>query len=362
MMDEKWLNQVYFENDVRSYLLFVFIILAGIIFKRFVSFYLSGLIYQLIRKYVSGVEVTQLRELLRKPFSLFILLISVYIACKQLHYPESWHLPSEEKFGIRFFIWRTFQLSIIVSITLIILRLIDFFGLVLAHRIGIQNTDSDEKLIPFIKEAIKIIVVTLSFFIILGSIFDVNVASLIAGLGIGGIALALAAKETIENLLASFTIFLDKPFASGDLVKIGPVKGTVEAIGFRSTQIRSIDRTLYTVPNKKMIDSEVENISQRNMIRANFSTIIRYETPTEKIEKLRKEILIFLALQDYVSKDSPPFIHIENFSDFGIELKFVAFIETLDFSVFMQKREIIYLKILDVAHHEDIKLGVREKP
>jgi MscS family membrane protein len=362
MMDEKWLNQVFFENDVRSYLHFIVIILAGLVFRRFVSFYLSGLIYQLIKKYVSSVEVKQLRDLLRKPFSLFILLISVYIACKQLHYPESWHLPSEEIFGIRFCIWRTFQLSIIVSITWIILKLIDFFGIVLAHKVGIQNTDSDEKLIPFIKEAIKIIVVILSFFIILGSIFEVNVASLIAGLGIGGIALALAAKETIENLLASFTIFLDKPFSSGDLVKIGNVKGTVESIGFRSTQIRSIDRTIYTVPNKKMIDSEVENISQRNMIRANFSTLIRYETPTEKIEKLRKEILTFLALQDYVSKDNPPIIHLENFSDLGIEMKFVIFIETLDFGIFMQKREIIYLKILEVAHYEEIKLGVREKP
>lgn len=362
MMDEKWLNQVYFENDVRSYLLFVVIILAGLIFKRFVSFYLSGLIYQLIKKYVAGVDVKQLRELLRKPFSLFILLISFYIACKQLHYPESWHLPSEEKFGIRFFIWRTFQLSIIVSITWIVLKLIDFFGVVLAYRVGIQNTDSDEKLIPFIKEAIKMIVAILSFFIILGAIFEVNVASLIAGLGIGGIALALAAKETIENLLASFTIFLDKPFASGDLVKIGSVKGTVESIGFRSTQIRTFDRTLYTIPNKKMVDSEVENISQRNMIRANFTALIRFETPVEKIEKLRKEILAFLTLQDDVSKDNPPLIHIENFSNFGIEMKFVVFIETLDFSVFMQKREIIYLKILDVAQQEEIKLGVRETP
>lgn len=361
-MNQNWLNQVYFENDVKSYLLFLVILLAGFILKRFVSFYLSGLIYQFIKKQVGGVDVKMLRDLLRKPFGLFIVLISLYIACKQLHYPESWHLPSEEKFGIRFFIWRTFQLSIIVSVTYIVLRLIDFFGMVLAYRIGLHPSDKDEKLIPFVREAIKIIVVIFSFFIILGTIFEVNVASLIAGLGIGGIALALAAKETIENLLASFTIFLDKPFSTGDLVKVGTAKGTVEKIGFRSTQIRSLDRTLYTIPNKKMIDTDVENISQRNMIRANFKVLIRFETPTAKIAAFRSEILAYLEHQEYVSKDASPTIHIENFSDVGVEMNFVVFMDTLDANFFMEKREIIFLKILDIAHQKEIKMGVRDTP
>ncbi|MBK9638216.1 MAG: mechanosensitive ion channel family protein [Bacteroidetes bacterium] len=289
-----------------------------------------------------------------------LLLLSVYLACKQLHYPESWHLPSEEKFGIRLIIWRAFQLSIFISITWIVLRCIDFFGIVLAHRVGIQDSKNDNKLIPFMREAIKIIVIILSFFVILGTIFEVNVASLIAGLGIGGFALVLAAKESIENLLASFTIFLDKPFSTGDLVKAGSVKGAVEKIGFRSTQIRTLDRTIFSIPNKKMIDSDVENVSQRNMIRASFTLLIRFDTPTIKIEKFKQEILSLLRNLDYVSNTTPPYIHIENFSIQGIEMKFIFFIESIDFTYFSEKREFIFLKILDTAQQEEIKLGIRD--
>ncbi|MFN0188630.1 MAG: mechanosensitive ion channel family protein [Bacteroidia bacterium] len=359
-MEENWLNQVYFENDVRSYLLFFTIILSGIILKRFVSFHLSGLFYRAIKKRVAGVDVKMLRHLLRKPFGLFVVLLSAYLACKQLHYPESWHLPSEEKFGIRLIIWRSFQLSLFISITWIVLRCIDFFGMVLAHRVGIDDSKNDNKLIPFIREAIKIVVIILSFFIILGTIFEVNVASLIAGLGIGGLAFALAAKESIENLLASFTIFLDKPFSTGDLVKVGTVKGSVEKIGFRSTQIRTLDRTIFSIPNKKMIDSDVENVSQRNMIRANFTILIRFETPTSKIEKFRQEIQSFLENLDYISTTTPPYIRLEDFTTNGIEMKIIFFIESIDFTYFSEKREFIFLKILDAAQQEEIKLGIRD--
>ncbi|MBK7682007.1 MAG: mechanosensitive ion channel [Bacteroidetes bacterium] len=358
-MDENWLNQVYFENDVRSYLLFFTIILAGIILKRFVSFHLSGLFYRAIKKRVAGVDVKMLRHLLRKPFGLFVILLSVYLACKQLHYPESWHLPSEEKFGIRLIIWRTFQLSIFISITWIVLRFIDFFGIVLAHRVGIQESQSDNKIIPFMREAIKIIVIILSFFMILGTIFEVNVASLIAGLGIGGIALALAAKESIENLLASFTIFLDKPFSTGDLVKAGSVKGSVEKIGFRSTQIRTLDRTIFSVPNKKMIDSDVENVSQRNMIRASFTALIRFDTPISKLKNSDKKLIPSFKIL-IMFPTTPPYIHIENFTIQGVEMKFIYFIESIDFTYFSEKREFIFLKILDTAQQEEIKLGIRD--
>jgi len=361
-MDQEWLNNLYFENEVRQYLLFLGIILAGLLFKRIVSYQFSGLLYRFVKRYVAGAEVRQLQDLLHKPFSLFIVLISFYIACKQLHYPESWHLPTEENFGIRFFIWRTFQLSIIISISWIILRWIDFFGIVLAYRIGLRQEDSDEKLVPFIREALKILVVILTLFFCLGAVFEVNVASLIAGLGIGGIALALAAKETLENLMASFTIFLDKPFATGDLVKVGQVKGSVEKIGFRSTQIRTFDRTVFSVPNKKMIDVELENISLRNMIRAKFTVLIKFETPVDKIENFRVEALNFMKGQEYLSKENGPIVHIENMSDFGIEMQFVFFVETVDFAYFMEKREIVFLKIIDIAQKENIKLGSREIP
>src|SRR6185295_11619359 len=106
---------------------------------------------------------------------------------------------------------------------------------------------------------------------------------LIAGLGIGGLALALAAKETIENLFASFTIFLDKPFTIGDLVQVGSVTGKVESIGFRSTRIRTAEKSFVTVPNKKMVDVELENQSERFERRAYFTIGLTYATSNEEM-------------------------------------------------------------------------------
>lgn len=353
------MNQTFFENSLEDLLWFAGILLAGLTLKRFVSNHFSVLLYRFIKKHTSGVEVKELQTLIRKPFSLFILLVSTYIACKQIHWPVSWRLPSEENFGLRFIIWKTFQLSIIMSLTWILTRLTDFFGIVLTHRARQTSTFSDDQLVSFIKEAIKIILLTFGFFISLGVVFDVNVASLIAGLGIGGIAIALAAKETLENLIGSFTIFLDKPFTQGDIVKAGTVHGKVEKIGFRSTQIRTLDKTIVIVPNKKMIDTDVENISMRNMIKAMFNLTVRFDTPLNKIELFKAEIIQVLKLKEMVCKDPAPTIRLDKISENGIELQFLYFINTTDVNVFTEEREMIFLEILKFAQSKDIRFDTK---
>lgn len=360
-MNTPWLQQTFLENTVQSYLVFGGIILAGLLFKRFVSNHLAGLIYRVIKKSTAGVDVSELRELLRKPFGLFVVLISFYIACLQLHWPASWHLSTEENFGIRFVIWKAFQFSIIISLTWILMRGIDFFGIVLMQRASKTTSRTDDQLVPFIKESIKFIVIILSFFIALGIVFHVNVASLIAGLGIGGIAIALAAKDTLENLLGSFAIFLDKPFSLGDIVKVGSVQGKVERIGFRSTQVRTLEKTLITVPNKKMIDAELENISQRNMIRAVFPLQVRLETPVDKIEQLRDELRDYLIQHPHVIKDPAPTIKIDKITDAGVELQLLFFIDTIDVDFYTSKKEDILLEILRKARALDIRFDTKNQ-
>lgn len=354
-----WLQQTFLENRIQDYLWFAGIILTGFLFKRYVSNYTSGIIYRFVKRHAGGVDVEELRNLLRKPFGLFVLLISIYLACLQLHWPESWHLSNEEHFGIRFLVWKLFQTGIIVSVTWIILRLADFFGLVLLHRASLTPSKADDQLVPFIKESIKFIFIALSFFISLGIIFQVNVASLIAGLGIGGIAIALAAKDTLENLLGSFTIFLDKPFTLGDLVKVGSVHGRVEKIGFRSTQIRTLEKTLVSVPNKKMIDAELENISMRQMIRALFPLLIRFETPVMKIEEFKVKSIELLNNRAEISQDPAPAVRIDKITESGIELQFFFFLRTTDMDVFAQQRDQILMAVLKLAQELDIRFDTR---
>ena len=358
-MDTGFLQQKILDNTVADVLTAAGILLTGLTLKRFVSNRLAGLLYSFIGRYTRGVDVSELRELLRKPFGVFLVLISIYLACLQLHYPPAWHLPSENEMGLRLLVWKGFQLSVFISLTWILLRLVDFLGIVLMHRSKHVTSKTDEQLIPFIRESMKLLVLSLSFFIYLGAVFHVNVASLIAGLGIGGIAIALAAKDTLENLLGSFTIFLDKPFTLGDLVKVGSTQGRVEKIGFRSTQLRTLEKTLISVPNKKMIDAELENISLRNMIRAAFPLTVRFDVPVTAIENFKSEAYRLLNHDTEIAGEPSPGIRIDRITENGIELSLSFFILTTDIEFFLEKKGKILLQLLVLAHRHGVRFDTR---
>lgn len=360
-MNTDWLQEKILDNSWENILLFVCILVAGLALKRFVANQLSNLLYSIIRRNVEGVRVDELRNLLKKPSGLLILLVTVYLAAKQLHYPSQWALPDENTFGLRMVIWRLFQISIHASITWMVLRIVDFFGLVLLSRAKQTVSTADDQLIPFVKDSLKFVVVLFSIFIALGSILEVNVASLIAGLGIGGIAIALAAKDTIENLLGSFTIFLDKPFAVGDQVRVGSSFGKVERIGFRSTQIRTQEKTLITVPNKKMIDMEVENISQRLMIRAAYPIILHHSAGATRTQELCLALQAYLKKREDVAGDPAPVVRLERLGENGIELHCHYFILSQDHDQFAAIRAEVLLHTLKTSQELGIQLDTKSQ-
>ena len=358
-MNTDWIHQSFLDNNMDHWLMAAGIIVGGLIFKRFVSHQLSGFIYRFIKKRSEGVQVNELRVLLRKPVGFFILVVSLYFAAMQLHFPAEWHLTSKEEFGILFVINKLFLMALFYSITWILLRLVDFFALILQQRALATETMVDDQLVPFIKESLKFVVMIVSFFVMLGSVFHVNVASLIAGLGIGGLALALAAKDTLENLLGSFTIFLDKPFTLGDVVKVGNVQGKIEKIGFRSTLIRTMEKTLVKVPNKRMIDADLENISLRDMIRASFYLTLKSHTTRAQIEDFIKEGTAIFKQHPEIAHDPEPFIRLDKITDIGFDLQVQFFIKTTDADYFQLQRQDILLSIIDLAHQKDIRFDAR---
>jgi MscS family membrane protein len=236
----------------------------------------------------------------------------------------------------------------VVTVTWIILRVIDFFGLVLSHRAAANESKTDDQIVPFIKDAAKVLISIFSLFFILGAIFQLNVASLIAGLGIGGLAVALAAKESLENLLGSFTIFLDKPFTVGDLIKVGSLEGTVEKIGFRSTRIRTAEKSYVTVPNKKMVDSELDNLSMRMQRLVKFNMALSYGTKTEQVKKILHDIKTYLDNNSIIIKDET-IIRLHNFNETGINILVSYFVDTLEYKVYLNVREEINFKIMEIV-------------
>lgn len=356
MLDSAFFDQVFWGNTVKAYCLFGGILLFGLIFKRIVSKLLSKLLFKLFKSFSQQSHDEAFVALLVKPIETFILLTTLYLSINQLKHPLEvaiFHyskLVGKTKEAIPVSIGdcidRIFLFMIILSIFWIILRIIDFISHVLLFKASLTHNKSDDQLVPFLKELFKTLVIFIGFFTLLGFVFEVNVLTLITGLGIGGIAIALAAKESLENLIGSFTIFLDKPFVVGDLVKVDGVEGTVEKVGFRSTRIRTSEKTMATIPNRGMIDGVLENLSLRDSRKVNFIIGLTYETTAESVRKIITEIEAYINQREGTIDVHASF---KSFGDSGLNIEVSYFVTNLNFNEFLDIRQEINLEIMDIV-------------
>jgi MscS family membrane protein len=300
-----WLDFEIGENSIGEYLTFVLILLGVLFLKRFISVLVSRLIYKIIRKKPELSAVRTFESLLTKPLEWLITLLVLYFSISQLDIPTAWNLDSVEKPGLLRLLSKMFELTLIGAFTFLILRLLDFFAIEFIEREdkGKQYM-VDKQIMPFVKELLKIFIVIVAFFFGLGFVFELNVGNIIAGLGLGGLAFALAAKESLENLFASFTIFLDKPFAVGDQVTVNNITGTIEKVGFRSTRIRTLEKSFLTLPNKLMIDNALENHTLRTHRRADFILTLEYGTSKNELETFLVRLQAMLEQNPRTSEES----------------------------------------------------------
>lgn len=347
------LNDIYFGNTVRDYLWVLGSLLFGAIFVRFIAHRISNTLFRFIAGKASGVSKDELYELIDKPLKWIIMLIILYVSTSHIEFPEEWNLAPSDEFGIRMFLHRSFVAFFITVIIWAGLKVVKFLGIILMSRAELTESKSDDQIIPFLMEIIKILIITLGIFIFLGSVFKVDVGALIAGLGIGGLALALAAKESLENLLASFVIFFDKPFTIGDLVTVDEVTGTVEKIGFRSTRIRTLERSYLTLPNRLMIDNILDNLSLRTFRRVNFNIGVLYGTSEQQLKAIVEEIQKYIDEHPNTNQDGE--IHFMEFGASSLDIMVLYFIDTMDWSVFLKIKEEINFEIMRIvaAHGAD---------
>ncbi|MCZ2276742.1 MAG: mechanosensitive ion channel family protein [Bacteroidia bacterium] len=346
-MNSSFPDQLILDNPVRAYLWFAGILVVGLIFKRLITQAISWIAYTLIRKYSKGITFRDFKTLLSRPANFLILVIILYFAFDQLSFPKAWHLGPTEEPGIRYSIFILFQLIVSFAVTWTILRFIDFVGLILYKRAALTETKLDDQFVPYFKSGLKVIVIIFALLVVMAFIFKMNVAALIGGLGLGGLALALASKETVENLFGSFTIFFDKPFTLGDQVRVGDLEGNVESIGLRSTRLRTLDQNLLTIPNKKMIDAELENITLKTMWRARFTISLTYAATIQQIQAVTKDISDFI--QQHPNTKDNPFVKFTNFSPSSLDILIIFYVLTSDFETFHSVKEEINFKIMEIV-------------
>ncbi|GAB3302200.1 mechanosensitive ion channel family protein [Hymenobacter tenuis] len=337
-------------NNIAAYLWCVGILLFGYAFKTLLSRLLSKLVFRFIRKRTEGVSETQFQALLIQPISVVVFLITAYFAFQVLNYPvRSSELTRNEPWP-QVALFRMFQLAVFGGLGWIGLRIIDFMVIVFQRRAEATPSRLNNQLIPFAKDLLKVFVLTLTFLVMLSRVFGVNVTALIGGLGIGGLAVAFAAKESLENLIASFTIFLDRPFAVGDLVTVGGITGTVEKVGFRSTRLRTAEKSYVTVPNKSMIDKPLDNLSLRTARRVGFTLALSQSTTSEQLRAIVDDARITIQAHALVGEDAQ--VKFAALTPTAKEVTVQYFVNTTNYDEYLDvKEELNYLLISLVEKH-----------
>ena len=200
----------------------------------------------------------------------------------------------------------------------------------------------------FLIKATKAFIVTIGFLAILQE-WGINVTALIASLGIGGLAIALAAKDTAANFFGGLTILADKSLKIGEWVKVGSVEGIVEDLGMRTTKIRTFEKSLITVPNQYIANNPIENFSRRNVRRIKMTIGLVYDTPGETMKKILKDIKEMLENHPGIAKDQTMLVFFDKFNDSSLDIFIYTFTNTADWIEYMAIKEDINLKIMEIV-------------
>ena len=217
----------------------------------------------------------------------------------------------------------------------------------------------DDQIIVFFRDFFKVIIYFFGILFILKSGFNLNIGSFLTGLSIVGAALALAAKESIENLIASFVIFFDKPFFTGDTVKVNNVVGSIEHIGLRSTRIRTVEQTLISVPNKQMVDSVVDNWNKRTGRRCEFKIEFETSNSTFQIENFISKTKSFLDEKKSVIRSNSVFITDFNKSAVTVTVEFISIPFSMD--AFHQLKQECSIFLKNIIEADGLKMSSKNQ-
>jgi len=340
---QDYLDSTFWGNSVENYLWAVGIILVALVFKRLISKKLGQVVFKIFKRDKGDgfLNLDQFFDLMIKPIELLIVFVGLAFAVKMLHFPAGEDVDIERLVDI------TLQICLVVSVTWSILRLIDFIGLVLMQQAEKTETTTDDQIIQFVKEALKIFTYLFAFLFTLGAVFQLNIGAMVAGLGIGGLAIALAAQDTLQNVIASFIIFFDKPFVVGDYIKVQGISGVVEKIGFRSTRIRTLEKSFLTIPNNMLISNVLDNMSLRTFRRSKFQVGLTYDTAIDQIKAIVRDVQAYIDGHEKTNQDG--LVRFEEFGDSSLNLTILLYVDTKNYDEYMMVVEDINFRIMEIV-------------
>lgn len=300
-------------NTIENWGISILIILGAIIIVKLLS--LLG--KKVIKPFVTGTD-NHLDDVifysLEAPVKFAIILLGIWIAIHRLVYPDSFVKVVDNAYSI-----------------LIVLDITWFFGRLFSSLLqvywGKQSNGQANKMMPIIKRTILVIVWLIGIVMALSNV-GVNISALLGTLGIGGIAFALAAQDTVKNVFGTFTILTDKPFSIGDTIRVDSYEGTVVDVGVRSTKIMNYDKRIITFPNYKITDTSIVNISSEPMRRVVLNLGLTYDTTSEKMKETLELLKSIPKRVENVSSNPSDIVAVfTEYSDSALVIMYIYFIE-----------------------------------
>jgi MscS family membrane protein len=320
------------DSNTGRYLAAALIVLLAFLLRRVVIRAFFALLNRLLGKLESGLY-TRLSHALEKTLSLVVLIIGFVIALKVLHLS-----PAINK-GINY----TYAFAIMLALFWLALRVAGAIADHL-HALARKNELGVAAFMPWIKSALMGIVFVFGALMIAQGM-GANVSAFLAGLGIGGLALALAAQDMVANVFGAVVVAVDQPFRIGETVQIGAFTGTVEHVGIRSTRLRTPQKTLVTIPNKTMASESIANLSRITQRRVEITIGLTYDTTADQLEEIVEEIRRIAKADDDVDPDSIV-VQFTNFGASSLDVWLLFMTKTADFVPHLQARQRISLAIM----------------
>lgn len=332
-------------ENIKDTAISLVIFILFLLFRKIFTKYVFTLILKLSRKAPNEL-FSQLCLAFEKPMQWLFIIIGIYVAAKYFPFLEQTsplfrNIIRSSVIGLVG--WGLFNLS--ASSSLLFAKLNERYKI-----------EIDDILIPFLSKALRFIIVAISLSVIVQE-FGYKVNGFVAGLGLGGLAFSLAAKDALANLFGGIVIITEKPFTIGDWILTPSVEGTIEDISFRSTKVRTFADALVTVPNATLANESITNWSRMGKRRITFNLRVTYDTSRDRLKEVVNQIKDLLHHHPEIHQETI-FVSFDQYADSGFDIFLYFFTKTTDWGKYLDVKEEINFEIMKILEDENVSVAV----
>ena len=336
-------------TDLINYINIPIIISLGIALGIVVLFnIISPIVSKLLIKIIIPIKKEKIKykkHPLYSPFKILFTFVGIYVAMS--------YIKSTVMFNIEI-IDTIYKILNILMILLLAKAFSKGLELSNAFRFKI-NKEIDPTTHNFIIKLLRIIIYTIAIFLVITEL-GYDLTGLIAGLGVGGVMITLAAQDTAKSLIGGFAVFIDKPYKIGDYIKVGQYEGTVEEIKLRSTNIRTLENSVLHIPNSEMSISSIINYNEMNTRRYYTKLTLELDTDISKMQIVEGRIKNMLMADEFIIPDTIV-VRFQTISDNGNDITVIAYINEINYAKYLEIKENINYKILSILREEKVDLA-----